>query len=111
MLSFHLASAFLKRVLPVLTDNKFPRLNSVDMKGFRVLKPEEPKGSVAAAALLTTWDYINRCPFVNSSIVDAEHVDYYTTFDGYDCLFHELKGEELYEAEWILFASLRSLIL
>ncbi|XXH01314.1 Histone chaperone asf1 [Hypoxylon texense] len=82
-LYFDLTSAFLHRLLPALTEERFPRLTQVNLKGFRIIRDGTSLLAVPPDPDLT-WEFIRNCPFVEEGFTETANVDYRQPFSGYD---------------------------
>lgn len=98
---FDLASALLHRLLPALTENVYPRLRKVDLKGFRILRMSESRLSSPPDEELT-WQYIRDCPFIEEDFTLEENLDYREPFLGYDYYLPKMDQEGLDELEELL---------
>lgn len=101
---FDLTSAFLQRLLAVLTEEIFPHLIRVNLEGFRnirngtsrLARPPNPD---------VTWQYIRNCPFVDEGFTKTANVDYRRPFSGYDYYLSKLEQDEVDKLEEILESS------
>ncbi|KAI1355580.1 hypothetical protein F5Y01DRAFT_310466 [Xylaria sp. FL0043] len=81
---FHQASAFLHRLLPALTEERFPHLTRVDLKGFRILLVATVSGENHDRTLRCIRD----CPFVDEGLMKIANLDCRYPFDGYLVSMH-----------------------
>ncbi|KAI0517997.1 hypothetical protein F5B22DRAFT_601353 [Xylaria bambusicola] len=77
---FDLTSAFLHRLLAVLTEEQFPHLTRVELVGFRILRT----GSSSRANPELTWQYIRNCPFVDEEFLEIANISCRYPFCGHD---------------------------
>ncbi|KAI4860574.1 hypothetical protein F4820DRAFT_465555 [Hypoxylon rubiginosum] len=80
---FDLTSAFLHRLLPALTEERFPHLAEVDLVGFDIIRNGTSQVAVPPDPGLT-WEYIRNCPFVDESFTENVNIDESQPFTGYD---------------------------
>lgn len=97
-LFFDLASAFLHRLLPALTDEQYPHLGKVDLRGFRIIREGETRLRQGPDPDLT-WQYIRACPFVDEEFIKAANLDYRSSFRGYDYYISGMDQAEMDELE------------
>lgn len=100
-LRFDLTSAFLHHLLPALTEDHFPHLTEVDLKGFRILQISSSRLARPPNPELT-WQYIRACPFIDEEFVRTANLDYRQPFLGYDYYLPKMKQEEIDEMEKML---------
>ncbi|KAF3068899.1 hypothetical protein GL218_08188 [Daldinia childiae] len=98
---FDLTSAFLHRILAVLTEEQFPHLTRVDLEGFRIIRSGTSR-LARPPSLDLTWQYIRDCPFVDEGFTKTANVDYRQPFSGYDYYLSEMDQDKLDELEEIL---------
>lgn len=100
-LCFDLTSALLHRLLPVLTEERFPHLTRVDLEGFRIIQNGISRQARPPNPDLT-WQYIRDCPFVDKTFTRMANVDYRQPFPGYNYYLLEMDQDELDVLEEIL---------
>jgi hypothetical protein len=107
-MAYQLASICLHHIIPTLTDTYFPNLQHVSLTGFQILQRYQ---EAAPSLPDTPWDLVSRCPLVDWTFTEAQNVDYFVAFSGYeqtnDDMYtgHSL-GSEWAEAENFLYKSL-----
>ncbi|KAI1662943.1 hypothetical protein F4813DRAFT_14904 [Daldinia decipiens] len=98
---FDLTSAFLHRLLAVLTEERFPHLTQVDLEGFRIIRNGTSRLARPPNPDLT-WQCIRDCPFIDEGFTKTANVDYRQPFSGYDYYLPETDQDKLDELEEIL---------
>lgn len=97
-------SAFLYRVLPLLTDAELPHLERFDLKGYRILRPANSAYAADRPEPGLTLQYLQRCSFVSDDTSSGEEacLDYHAPFEGYSSHVEDIPEEEWEKAKRIL---------
>ncbi|KAI0441111.1 hypothetical protein F4803DRAFT_576850 [Xylaria telfairii] len=98
---FDRTSAFLHRLLAVLTEEQFPNLTRVNLEGFRCIRNGTSRMAGPSDPELI-WQRIRDCPFVDEGLVETANVDYRLPFDGYDYDLPKMDQDKFDELEKIL---------
>lgn len=103
-LGYDFVTAFLHQLLPALTDEAYPNLTTVELKGFRSVRDGRSRLRDPPSPDLT-WQYIRACPFVDEEFTKVANLDYRKPFTGYDYYLVDKSQEELDELQAVLSRS------
>ncbi|KAK8087397.1 hypothetical protein PG994_002371 [Apiospora phragmitis] len=110
VMCYRKSTDFIHRLLATLTQERYPHLARIHLKGFRILRndprgPEHssPHTSTTLSNTTTipdpelTQQCIRDCPWVDEGFMETSNVDRRTTFLGYDYDLPLKEGSNLWE--------------